>query len=78
MKRFTKAYNRHYFRIMPVLMRAFVISGLTMFAVVAISHLLSGDPFTKNWALTYVVALLLFGAIWFASKKVQQMGPGSE
>lgn len=75
MKQFIEACNRHYFRIMPLLMRAFVISGLTMFAIVAIAQLLSGDPFTKNWVMTYAVALVLFCAIWFASRKVQQMGP---
>jgi hypothetical protein len=78
MRRFAEAYSRHYFRIMPLLMRAFVISGATMFAIVAIAQLMSGNPFTENWALTYGVALLLFSAIWLASKKVQQMGPGSK
>jgi hypothetical protein len=78
MRRFAEAYSRHYFRIMPLLMRAFVIVGLTMFTFAAIAQLLPGDPFTANWALTYGVALLLFSAIWFASKKVQLMGPRSK
>lgn len=77
LKRFHEAYVRHYFRIMPMMMRGFAIVGLTMCTIAAIAQLLSGEPFTVNWAMTYGVALLLFGAILLASGRVQQMGPRS-
>ena len=77
MKRIVQAYNRHYFRIMPVLMRAFVIGSLVMIGLVTVSALLAGELFTSNWGVFHAVALPLLGVIWFASKKVQQMGSRS-
>lgn len=78
MKEMIQAFDRHYFRFMTLLMRAFVITNLAMIFIATLSRLMSGDPFTTNWAVFYAVALPVLGAIWLASNKVRQMGQRSK
>ena len=66
-----------YYRSMAFLMRAFVIASTTMIVIVSISQLYSGEPFTSNWTMFYIVTAPVLTVTWFASKRVQRMGSRS-